>query len=84
MAFSRQNTIKDGLRIKLRRAKIKAKSHANDKMGTIDKEWKLQHQDWITEAKTGKYDSLVKKITEQEKNRLAIVMQRRLKRVGKA
>ncbi len=83
MAFSRQQTIDDGLRIKIRRAKAKSKNHAKDKMGTIDKEWKLLHQDWITEAKQGKYDSLVKRITNDEKNRVALVMGRRDKIRGK-
>ncbi len=83
MAFSRQKQIEVGLKIKLRRAKNKAKAHVNGKMGTIDKDWKLKHQDWITEAKTGKYDSLIKKITQDEKNRVALVMQRREKLVGK-
>ncbi len=84
MTFSRQNTIKYGLEIKLRRAKTKAKNHAKGKMGTIDKDWKLQHGDWINEAKLGKYDSLIKKITQDEKNRVALAMQRRAKLIGKS
>ncbi len=83
MAFSRQQTIKDGLKVKIRRAKAKAKNHAKDKMGTIDKEWKLKHQDWITEAKQGVYASLVQKVTNDEKNRVASVMGRRDKIRGK-
>ncbi len=82
MAFSRQKSIKYGLEIKLRRAKTKAKAHASGKMGQIDKEWKLQHMDWITEAKNGKYDSLTKRITNDEKNRVALVTQRRDKLHG--
>ncbi len=67
--------------IKLRRARTKAKKHANGKMGTLDKSWKLQHEDWIKEAKAGKYDSLTKRITQDEKNRLILAMQRREKLV---
>ncbi len=47
LAFSRAKSIKDGLRIQLRRNKTKAINHAKGKMGTIDKEWKLQHQPLI-------------------------------------
>ncbi len=82
-AFSRQETIALGLKVKLRRAKIKARAHAKGKLGTIDKEWKLLHQDWITEAKNGRYDSLIKKITNDEKNRIAMAMSRREKLRGK-
>ncbi len=78
MVFSRQQTISDGLAVKLRRAKTKSRS----KNPTAD--WKLLHTDWIIEAKQGKYDSLTKRITQDEKNRVALVMQRRAKLVGKA
>ncbi len=82
MGFSWQEQIDRGLQIKLRRAKQKAINHSKGKMGTIDKEWKLQHGDWINEAEQGKFTSLVKKITQDEKNRLALVMQRREKLHG--
>ncbi len=82
MAFSRPQSIKDGLRVKLEDAKTKARNHAKDKMGTIDKEWKLFHQDWITEAKQGKYDSLIKKVTQDHKNAVALALARRDKLHG--
>lgn len=78
MAFSQQRLVKAGLVCKIRRAKIKSK------IKNPTAEWKLQHGDWIMEAQTGKSDSLVKKLTNDEKNRYDLVLQRRSKIAGKA
>ncbi len=83
MPFSWAKQIEDALQIKIRRAKQKAKRHSKGDMGQLDIEWKMQHQDWVTEAKTGKYDSLIKKITQDEKNRVSLALGRRAKLVGK-
>ncbi len=76
MPFSWDAQIKRALEIKIRRAKTMAKNPNDD--------FKLKHGDWIVEAKANRYDSLIKRITQDEKNRLAIAMQRRAKLVGKA
>ncbi len=66
--------IKRGLSIKIRNAKLKSKNPSTD--------WKLMHQDWINSAKTNDYTMLIKTITQQEKNRVALAMQRREKLRG--
>ncbi len=48
-----------------------------------DKEDKLKHPDWVTQAQTNNFVDLKKKVREQMENLQDNAMQRRLKRVGK-
>ncbi len=66
--------IKRGLETKIRNAKLKARGGVKK-----SKDFALQHPDWVRDAQKKDYTQLVKIITQQEKDRVALAMQRREK-----
>ncbi len=76
MAFSWDNIKKIAIEIKIRRAKTMALAGSNP-------DFKLAHPDWVRDAQTKNYVSLIKKVTEQVKSQQEVHARRQAKLSGK-
>ncbi len=77
MAFSWDQTKKDAIAMKVRRAVTMAKVGKNT-------DFKLAHPDWVRDAQNKNYIDLKKKVTDSVVKRQELAMARRQKLVGKS
>lgn len=79
MSFSWTDAIKEGLEMKIDYEKRKVRALVKPS-GRHDKEYKDKHPVWFREASQGKYDTLIKELTEENNKRMKMLNDRRTKK----